>query len=196
MNFNASNYTILVVDDIQSNVLLMKALLKQESYNFVSAMSGEEALEVIEESNPDLVLLDVMMPGLNGFQVAEIIRQNPETADLPIIFLTALGDSMSLAEGFSKGASDYISKPFQKEELFSRVKYQLMLRDAYRQIREQSEELESMSLKFPEVKACVNNISATASTITEKLKSESVSPELRRLIEGMVVNSERIAEFI
>lgn len=157
MEFRPADYTLLIVDDILSNVLLLKALLKQERYNFISASSGEEALDLIHAENPDLVLLDVMMPGMSGFEVAETLQKEERTHDLPIIFLTALGDTANLAEGFQKGASDYISKPFQKDELFSRVRYQLMLRDARNKIREQIEMRTAAAEKLLEINAKIES---------------------------------------
>ncbi len=196
MSFIASNYTILVVDDIQSNILLMKALLRQESYNFISATNGEEALELIDEYIPDLILLDIMMPGLNGFEVAEILRNNPGTSDIPIIFLTALGDSMSLSEGYSKGANDYISKPFQKEELFSRVKYQLMLRDAHRKIREQAEELEAISLNHSALKKLSLEISSEGHTLKSELSGVNLPEGVEHSLSDLISKAEQLNELI
>lgn len=176
MNLNTTDYTILVVDDILSNVLLLKALLKQKGYNFISAMNGEDALEMIRSQKPDLVLLDVMMPGMTGFELAEILRQDPETHDLPIIFLTALGDTSNVEKGFDKGASDYVSKPFQKDELFSRIGYQLMLRNAYRTINEQNIAYHRASEKMREISERIDSL----------LLTEKISPELKQSIDELM----------
>ena len=141
MKINPAEYKILVVDDVQSNVLLLKALLGREGFNIVYAMNGAEALEKVKIEHPDLVLLDVMMPDMDGFEVAGRLKVEPEQAEIPIIFLTALNDSASVVKGFQLGANDFISKPFRREELLIRVEHQLSLVDARRIILRQTEEL-------------------------------------------------------
>ena len=141
MKINPAEYKILVVDDVQSNVLLLKALLGREGFVIVYAMSGTEALEKVKSEHPDLILLDVMMPDMDGFEVAGRLKVDPEYAEIPIIFLTALNDSASVVRGFQLGANDFISKPFRREELLIRVEHQLSLVDARRIILRQTEEL-------------------------------------------------------
>lgn len=141
MKINPAEYKILVVDDVQSNVLLLKALLGREGFNIVYAMNGAEALEKVKIEHPDLVLLDVIMPDMDGFEVAGRLKVEPEQAEIPIIFLTALNDSASVVKGFQLGANDFISKPFRREELLIRVEHQLSLVDARRIILRQTEEL-------------------------------------------------------
>ena len=141
MKINPAEYKILVVDDVQSNVLLLKALLGRERFGIVCAMSGTEALEKVKSEHPDLILLDVMMPDMDGFEVAGRLKVEPEYAEIPIIFLTALNDSASVVRGFQLGANDFISKPFRREELLIRVEHQLSLVDARRIILRQTEEL-------------------------------------------------------
>lgn len=141
MKINPAEYKILVVDDVQSNVLLLKALLGREGFNIIYAMNGTEALEKVKSESPDLVLLDVMMPDMDGFEVAGRLKVEPSQAEIPIIFLTALNDSASVVKGFQLGANDFISKPFRREELLIRVEHQLSLVDARRIILRQTEEL-------------------------------------------------------
>ena len=141
MKINPAEYKILVVDDVQSNVLLLKALLGREGFGIVYAMNGTEALEKVKSEHPDLILLDVMMPDMDGFEVAGHLKVEPEQAEIPIIFLTALNDSASVVKGFQLGANDFISKPFRREELLIRVEHQLSLVDARRVILRQTEEL-------------------------------------------------------
>ena len=136
-----ANEKILVVDDVQSNVLLLKALLGREGFGIVIAMNGTEALQKVKSEHPDLILLDVMMPDMDGFEVAGHLKLEPEQAEIPIIFLTALNDSASVVKGFQLGANDFISKPFRREELLIRVEHQLSLVDARRIILRQTEEL-------------------------------------------------------
>lgn len=141
MQIEPSEFKLLIVDDVQSNVLLLRALLGKEGYRIVVATHGQEALEVTKREDPDLILLDVMMPGMDGFEVAERLKSEEEYAAVPIIFLTALDDTQSIVRGFKLGANDFISKPFRKEELMIRIRHQLSLVAAKRIILQQTDEL-------------------------------------------------------
>lgn len=136
-----SEYTILVVDDVVSNVLLLRVLLTNEKFKVITASNGREALTQAVNAHPDLILLDVMMPEMNGFEVAEKLKADPETQNIPIIFLTALNTTADIVKGFKVGANDFISKPFNKEELVIRVNHQISLIAAKRIILRQTEEL-------------------------------------------------------
>ena len=142
MEINPSEYKILIVDDVMSNVLLLKVLLTNEKFAIATASNGRQALEQVEKGNPDLVLLDVMMPDMSGFEVAQHLKSNPKTADIPIIFLTALNSTADIVKGFQVGANDFISKPFNKEELIIRVTHQISLVAAKRLILSKTEELQ------------------------------------------------------
>ena len=113
-SINRSDYRILVVDDVMSNVLLLKILLTNEKFQVLTANNGTGCIQVCKEQHPDLVLLDVMMPDISGFDTAVELKKNPETADIPIIFLTALNSPSDLVHGFQVGANDFLSKPFNK----------------------------------------------------------------------------------
>lgn len=142
MEINPSEYKILIVDDVMSDVLLLKVLLTNEKFAIATASNGRQALEQVEKENPDLVLLDVMMPDMSGFEVAQHLKSNPNTADIPIIFLTALNSTADIVKGFQVGANDFISKPFNKEELIIRVTHQISLVAAKRLILSKTEELQ------------------------------------------------------
>ena len=142
MEINPSEYKILIVDDVMSNVLLLKVLLTNEKFAIATASNGRQALEKVEKENPDLVLLDVMMPDMSGFEVAQHLKSNPQTAEIPIIFLTALNSTADIVKGFQVGANDFISKPFNKEELIIRVTHQISLVAAKRLILSKTEELQ------------------------------------------------------
>jgi len=142
VEINNSEYKILIVDDVLSNVLLLKILLSNEKFQISTAMGGKEALEKIQEDLPDLILLDVMMPDVDGFEVTRRLRSMPEPyCDISIIFLTALNGTPEIVKGFQTGANDFISKPFSKEELIIRVKHQISLIAATRIIVQQTEAL-------------------------------------------------------
>lgn len=142
MEINPSEYKILIVDDVLSNVLLLKVLLTNENFTIATANNGQQALEQVDKESPDLILLDVMMPGMSGFEVAQRLKENPNTAEIPIIFLTALNSTTDIVQGFQVGANDFISKPFNKEELIIRVSHQVSLVAAKRLILSKTEELE------------------------------------------------------
>lgn len=139
---NNSDYTILVVDDVMSNVLLLKILLKNEKYNTLTANSGEQAITVAEQEKPDLILLDVMMPGMDGWETCRRLKSNPDTADIPVFFLTALNSTNDIVQGFKLGAADFVTKPINKEELIARVAHEIQLVAAKRQLAEKNLELQ------------------------------------------------------
>lgn len=137
-----SVYKILIVDDIPSNIWLLKAMLEQSGFQICSAENSEEALERLKRGTIDLILLDVLMPGVNGFELAEQLKHHPDYREIPIIFLTALNEPGDVVKGFQLGANDFISKPFNKEELFVRIRHQLTLLEAKRTIQQQTGELQ------------------------------------------------------
>ncbi|MGL5016065.1 MAG: hybrid sensor histidine kinase/response regulator [Bacteroidales bacterium] len=140
----SEEFKILIVDDTETNVLLLLTILRKSGFQLHTASNGLEALEKVATFRPDLILLDVMMPVMNGYETITKLKENPETADIPVMFLTALNDTENLVKGFSLGASDYIGKPFRREELLTRINYHLKLLDAKRTIQRQNLELERL----------------------------------------------------
>ncbi len=121
---------ILMVDDNPTNLRVLGHILKGLDVELSVASSGEIAIEIIKETPPDLILLDVMMPSLNGFEVCTKLKENETTRDIPIIFITALTDKEDIVRGFELGAVDYVTKPFNPKELLARVKTHLELKQA------------------------------------------------------------------
>ena len=113
--------TVLIVDDEPSIVVPLQFLMEQNGYQTIVAQSGEEALEAISKEEPDLVLLDIMLPGIDGFEVCEIVRLKPEWRHIRIIFLTAKGRDVDIAKGLVLGADDYITKPFSNQQIIDAV---------------------------------------------------------------------------
>lgn len=132
--FDGSQFRLLVVDDTPANIEVLSQSLKPHGYKFAVANSGEKALAIVEKVNPDLILLDVMMPGISGFETCCKLKENPATKDIPVIFITAKIDQRDINEGFHVGAVDYISKPFNDEEVHARVRTHLALKNAYDQL--------------------------------------------------------------
>ncbi len=119
---------ILIVDDNVPNLRLMADYLENSQYGVLAAQDGEDALVIARNMQPDLILLDVMLPGINGFEVCRRLKAQPETRDIPVIFMTILEATDQKLEGFQVGAVDYVTKPFQKEEVLARIATQLRLR--------------------------------------------------------------------
>ncbi len=125
---NSKSKTILVVDDVPVNVHLLKTYLSTEGYNVITARDGEEAIDQVRNHHPDLVLLDVMMPKLNGYEVCRIIKNDRRTNFIPVIMVTALNEVEDKVKGMEAGADDFISKPFNKLELLVRVRSLLRIK--------------------------------------------------------------------
>ncbi|MGK5094171.1 SpoIIE family protein phosphatase [Deltaproteobacteria bacterium TL4] len=127
---------ILIVDDEPVNLKVLTNQLKLENYRVLVAQDGIQALELLEKEKPDLILLDVMMPRMNGYEVCQKIRESHSAAILPIVMLTAKNQTADLVQGFEIGANDYLTKPFQKRELLARVESQLKLKEAAGMMKE------------------------------------------------------------
>ena len=190
MEINPSEYKILIVDDVMSNVLLLKVLLTNEKFAIATASNGRQALEQVEKENPDLVLLDVMMPDMSGFEVAQHLKSNPNTADIPIIFLPALNSTADIVKGFQVGANDFISKPFNKEELIIRVTHQISLVAAKRLILSKTEELQRTiagrdklySVIAHDLRSPMGSIKMVLNMLILNLPSEKIGAEMYELL--------------
>lgn len=190
MEINPSEYKILIVDDVMSNVLLLKVLLTNEKFAIATASNGRQALEQVEKENPDLVLLDVMMPDMSGFEVAQHLKSNPNTADIPIIFLTALNSTADIVKGFQVGANDFISKPFNKEELIIRVTHQISLVADKRLILSKTEELQRTiagrdklySVIAHDLRSPMGSIKMVLNMLILNLPSEKIGAEMYELL--------------
>ena len=200
MQINPAEFKLLVVDDVQTNVLLLKALLGKEGYGILVANNGQEALEVIRNENPDLILLDVMMPGMDGFEVAERLKSEEYRCEIPIIFLTALDDTQSIVNGFKLGVGDFISKPFRKEELMVRIKHQLSLVAARRIIEEKNEELRKTiagrdkmySVIAHDLRSPMASMKMLLNTIMMSVEKDKIDPDIFDMLEMSNKTSEEV----
>ncbi|MEO0374463.1 MAG: EAL domain-containing protein [Cyanobacteria bacterium P01_A01_bin.17] len=141
---NSTQSLVLIVDDTPTNLEVISVALSDAGYDVAIATSGERALVQVERRLPDLILLDVMMPGIDGFETCNRLKSNPQTADIPVIFMTALADVEHKVKGLELGAVDYITKPFQEQEVLARVRTHLRLRQT-------EERLESILNSLEEV---------------------------------------------
>ena len=135
---------ILVVDDIMANIEVLSGMLKQKGYKVRPVLDGKTALQAVKNNLPDLILLDIMMPEMDGYQVCEILKRDQDTRDIPVIFISALSDPFDKVRAFSVGGVDYITKPFQLEEVQARVKTHIRLRTAQIELEEYNQHLEEL----------------------------------------------------
>ncbi len=170
-----SDFSILVVDDNKENLKVVSNFLKKEGYQIALSLNADDALNILKENKIDLILLDVMMPGTDGFTLCRMLKENPRLQDIPVIFLTAKTETSDLVEGFSSGGVDYITKPFQKEELIARVNNHIALTHAKNQVTKQAEEIRKInrtkdrlySVIAHDIKSPFANISMFISTLAE-----------------------------
>jgi len=145
MNEEIHKGSVLIVDDIPENLQVLGNILLQKGLDVGFATNGEEALEAIEYSKPDIILLDIMMPGMSGITVCQKLKANPETKDIPVIFITAKAQPEDIIKGFEVGAVDYVTKPFNSGELIARVSIQLELKKSRDLIAKQNQELHELN---------------------------------------------------
>lgn len=190
MQINPSEYKILIVDDVMSNVLLLKVLLTNEKFQIATAANGTQALQQVEKERPDLILLDVMMPDMSGFDVSTKLKADEKTADIPIIFLTALNSTTDIVKGFQVGGNDFISKPFNKEELIIRVMHQISLVAAKRMLMQKTQELEKTiagrdklySVIAHDLRSPMGSIKMVLNMLILNLPAEKIGEEMYELL--------------
>ncbi len=135
-------HKILIVDDIPKNIQILGNILSKENYQIAYAQSGEQALSITHHQKFDLILLDIMMPEMDGFEVCKVLKENPQSSDTPIIFLTAKADMNSIVKGFTVGGQDYITKPFNASELLARTETHIQLHEQKIELARMNELLE------------------------------------------------------
>ena len=178
---------ILVVDDISKNLQVVGTILRNEGYHVMPATSGLQALERVSAQPPDLILLDLMMPEMDGLEVCSRLKADPLTHQIPVIFLTASNEMEHLMKGFEAGAVDYITKPFNAPELLARVRTHLELKHARERLREMNEEKnEFMGIAAHDLRNPLSAIQGYAEMIIEDAQSLA-----HRDLEG---NGQRIRE--
>ncbi|HEY5561459.1 MAG TPA: diguanylate cyclase [Clostridiaceae bacterium] len=155
------NFTILIVDDNPHNLQVLAEVVQKDEHEVIIAMNGKEALEAISMEKPDLILLDVMMPGLDGYEVCKRIKEKEDFEEVPIIFLTAKTETEDIVKGFESGAIDYIKKPFNPIELGARIKTHLDLKSSRDQLKKA---YEIIKLKNDELKEVMEKLEVAAVT--------------------------------
>ncbi|MFA8299705.1 MAG: response regulator [Hyphomicrobiales bacterium] len=183
-----SRFSILIVDDIVENIQVLGRIIRREGYKISYAQNGGEALDLIKKSEFDLILLDIMMPIINGIELCKKIREIPASKDVPVIYLTAKVDKDCIIQGFEAGGQDYIAKPFHTPELLVRIKTQLELREKNRQLKELNKNLEKIvEKKTAEIREANRRLKTLSNAKSEFLKI--ISHELRTPLSSILALS-------
>ncbi len=185
MTENSNSHSILIVDDNHNNLEVLSETLSKAGFQVAVAIDGENALEQIQYYKPELILLDVMMPGIDGYQTCSRIKSNPDTFDIPVIFMTALTDTEHKVRGFALGAVDYVTKPFQREEVLARVRVQLQLRNLSRTLEGQNRILKKEILQRERIEGSLLRLNQD---LEEKVKERTnkLSLTLKNLRQAQV----------
>ena len=197
---NPSDYTILIVDDNQTNIILLQAILKRAKYNTVSATNGADALRIMQDMHPDLVLLDIMMPEMDGYEVARRKDEIEDIQIIPFLFVTALSDTNSMVKGFKAGCSDFITKPFNTEEILIRIHHQIINVENRRIINSKNEELKSLirnrdklyAVVAHDLRSPLGTIKSVLDILDENLNSEIIGFELYDLLHATTESADEL----
>ncbi len=195
---------ILVVDDVETNRIILEEIIKNMGEQPVLAESGEEALELVKQCLPQLVLTDISMPGMDGYELCRILKGNEETKNIPIVFISAFDDPKDIMEGFSLGGEDYITKPFIPKVVQARVGVHLRLHEAKNELMEMnrrlqvsvSEQLKQMELEKKNILYAMADI-ASQNLDYEKEHMDRLGQNCRILAQGMQLSpifEERISD--
>ena len=172
---------ILVVDDQKDNVFVLQERLTREGFEVLSAFDGPTCLTMASEESPDLILLDVMMPGMSGFEVCKKLTANEETKLIPVLLVTALTEAEDLKEGFQAGAFDYIKKPFNRVELIARIKSALSFRESQKVLLE-IEKVQTYAATVitanHEIKQPLTLINLSTAAINRELRKDELSKDV------------------
>ncbi|MBD3885572.1 PleD family two-component system response regulator [Phormidium tenue FACHB-886] len=181
---NVNPASLLIVDDHFENVRSLALLLSNSGYLVRKATSGEMALETIRVAHPDLVLLDIRMPEMNGYEVCERLKANPKTSNIPIVFLSASNDTDDKVQAFAMGGADYVTKPFQAEEVLARVRHQITILRQQQQLAAQNEQLQQIEAALQQANLELRRIANTDSLTqiaNRRCFNETLEQEWQRL---------------
>ena len=172
LTLNPELFTILVVDDIKKNLQLLSEILEKAGYEINFATSGKQAIKRLKTAPPDLILLDLMMPDMNGLEVCATVKANSVYQSIPIIFITGNQDKDYLVQAFKQGAADYITKPFQEQEILARIKNQLRLQRQERQLQNLAQKEQE---KAAQLEATLQELKQTQTQLIQAQKLASLS---------------------
>ncbi|MDH5716236.1 MAG: hybrid sensor histidine kinase/response regulator [Spirochaetia bacterium] len=179
--------SVLIVDDIKKNIQILAEILNSHNYEIITASNGFEALKILERSKPDLILLDIMMPKMDGYETCVKIKENKEMKDVPVIFLTAINETKNLLKGFELGAVDYITKPFKVPELLARVSTHIELKKNRDKVAKLSRERKELIHVL--CHDLINPICSVSTILQIEKESPNIFNELKDQIEISMNNS-------
>lgn len=186
---------VLVVDDQERNIQVVGSTLVGAGYEIIPATSGEQALRRVEARKPDLILLDILMPGMDGVEVCRQLQSRPETTEIPIIFLSAADEKNIIVGALEAGGVDYVTKPFNKAELLLRVRHHVELKDARDRLRELlALREEFIGILAHDLKNPLTGVRFCAQLLLEK--REELPPQLQKLTGNIVEAANQMFEFI
>lgn len=192
----ASEYTVLIVDDVPTNVMLVQAILKKEGYTLLTTDSGPKALRLAQDKHPNLILLDIMMPEMDGYEVLQHLKSNPDTNDIPVIIMSALSDMQSIVKGYQLGATEYVTKPFQREELVKRVAHRYELFSIKRIKQELENTIESRDTLYSviahDLRSPLGSLKMMNNAILMMVDKSQISNEVYEMLQMMNKTSEEI----
>lgn len=181
------DFVILIVDDIAKNIQLLGKILDNQGYGVVAVTNGEQVLKAARNHDPDLILLDIMMPEKSGYEVCEELKADEDLAEIPVIFLTARSEEEDVIKGLNLGGADYVTKPFNSGELLARIDTHLSLKNARDRIIRQREKLQQLSktreklysIIAHDLKGALFGISGLAEVVDDKLRDQPVDEETK-----------------
>ncbi len=171
--------TLLIVDDMPDNVAVLFTFLTNTGFSVIIAQDGEDALQTVKLAHPDLILLDIMMPRMDGFEVCRRLKAQPDTRAIPIIFMTALAETVDKVKGFQLGAADYITKPLQQEEVLARVTAHLRIYKLQQQLEKQNQQLKEEMVIRENVEASLQRTAGLLANRTIELQDRSEALQKR-----------------
>ena len=205
-SLDLTNRRVLAIDDTPANLEVLLKLLEAQGFDVRVATSGEEALECVPQANPDIILLDVTMPGIDGYETCRRLKAMPDLEEVPVIFLTARTDLEGIVTGFEAGGADYVTKPFQQEELLARLKGHLerallrqRLAEANQQLATANERLEEqVRARTAELNRSVEELRARDRIAGHMLAVHSMEETLAVVLEviGQLIPCERVAAYL
>lgn len=189
-----ANADLLIVDDLPENLAVLSSILKNAGYKVRSTLSGELALKAVALAPPALILLDVMMPNMDGYEVCRRLKAAPHSAEIPVLFISALDDPQAKVKALTQGGVDFITKPFDAHEVLARVSVHLELRRATARIQEQNTRLEDqntrLSQALADLKAAQSNMVSSAKMASLGVLTAGIAHELNNPLNFVYANAQ------